>query len=1203
MDPSAFLPIIYSAKKNLADIELTSYNNLITEFPNVLRNEFKQKMSYTYPQPVADNIVRVEYGYKYVKVWFEKCYQMVNGRNVPIYPSDAQKSGRTYEVRIYVDIEYHVRFTRKINGNLIVDKKIKTQHNGKILGSMPCMIKSKLCHLHGLTPQDLIMIGEDPLDIGGYVRIGGSDKCNVAFKNNSKNFPQFHIVKNSKDGSKVKLKCDFTSKPGDNYEKSTYLVLCITSQNCIYFVLTLGKELVLYIPFFVIFYIFGITCDMAILKTIMPDMNEDSDIDRNIQKILSNALTMDYSSHKACGVKKEFISNYKFADLYDKQGRPIKNSSELLIKLAVNINENDGGAQSESYIVNSKDETQLNVTRDRIAYRLDQSILPHIGTNPDDRPEKLKFLGGMIKKSILTELGEIPQTDRNDYGQQVCNAIGPCIVQAAKAIINIACTNPFNKALTNSIQANPKVKFDDVFKNNHKPNAIGDNLDKALKAGNKDTLVINKSTEIRSRVVTVLKDIVNLISIIYSINGATPDPNGIAGKGGESEFESRKVKSSQQGLLCNVQAVEGEKAGQSGQFTLGCILTTIIDTKSIEELVRKDLQPTDLAYENRRYGIVYVNYKAIGSYHDNYALREKYVKLRRQGKIDRKTGIVYYPMEDNKLLFFTTQGRFVRPYLVVDNNYQERVKNKKIQFKQTIRYTMEHAFKLSSGEMELQDLEYEGIIEYISPEENRNIYCCDSYQTFLKNQNNPLSAYTHMCVPELEYCLNTLTAPFGNQSDTVRTTYQSKLCKQALSMPVGNYYNAFNAKFPISYHSFDPVVSTIADRMVQVGGANAIVQIKTCGTNQEDSMAIRQRTSQCGKFGANMFIQVSAELDNDQQLGLPTQGKTMNIRGTSYNHIGANGFPKLGTVVEKGMVVIGIIKSNADGTETDNSILHKKNIPMRVSGFSSDCNKNGAKVVKVKLSSARELKQGDKMAHRSGNKNIISQIKYDEDVAVCANGMIADMIFSPHSLPSRMTINVLLEGYEATRALSSGCRVDATMFRSVSAKYLEDPDINLGSSIMYNPMTGDRMQGEIYCVPLFYQRLTRMVMDNYNGVGTPIIDIRTGQANKGIANGGGLRLGEMEVNTIWANSAMAMLTEKMFKTGDGKEIVVCDICKQVAIVNPDPDKEIYECKTCDNPVFVEVSTCIATLAFFRGLEQLGICTEISPEMPMFEEYV
>lgn len=1183
----------------MADIQLNSYNNLIKELPEVLKTEFKQSMSYNYPAPV-DGIVRVNYGYSYKKVRFEKCYQMVGGQNIPVYPSDAQKSGRTYEVRIFTDIVYWVQYTRIIDGAWVTDKKTKITYENKVLGSMPCMIKSNLCHLHGMTQQDIIRIGEDPLDIGGYVRIGGSDKCNVAFKNNSKNYPQYHVLKNHKDN--IKIKCDFTSKPGDNYEKSTYIVTAFTDENAIYFMLTLGKELTLYVPFFVIFYIFGMTTDRDIMETIMPDMDPNSIANQAIEQIINSALTIDYSNHKKCGIKKEFINNYRFADLYDSNRRPKKNISELLMLLAVNINENDGGAQSESYVINSKDEKQNMAVRHRIAQRLDQSILPHIGTSPDDRPEKLKFIGMLIKNCCVIRIKNMPPTDRNKYDHQVCNAIGPGIIAALKAIVNIVNINPMNKALTNSIKANPYVKFEDVWKNTHKPNAIGDNLDKALKSGSNDVITINRSTEIKSRTVTVLKEVVNLVSIVYCINGATPDPNGIGGKNGDSNLDARKVIASQQGILCDVQGVEGEKAGQAGQFTLGCCLTTIIDTKSIEQMIAKKLQPTSMAYKDRSYGIVYVNYKAIGSHPNNHALREEFVALRRKGIIDRKTGIALSPLESNKLVFFTAQGRFARPYLIVYSNYADRIKNRNVAFKQYIKYTVEHAQKLASGEMSFADLESEGIIEYLTAPENNNIYCCDSYPTFLKNETNPLQVYTHLCIPEMEYCINTLACPYGNHSDTVRTTYESKLVKQTVGLPVGNHNNMYYSKCPIAYNTYVPIVSTIADRMLLPSGAPVNVMNLAIGSNQEDSFGVRTRTSQSGKFGVSMITMVSIELDSDQHLGLPVQGKTINIRGTSYSHIGADGFPKIGTVVKKGMVLISIKKTNSDGTEIDESVLHKKTIKMRVCGYSSDCNKNGAKVVKVRLSSDRPLKEGDKMAHRSGNKGILSKIKWDEQFPICKDGSIPDLIFSPHSLPSRMTINQPTEGHEAEKALRKGIRIDGTMFRNSSVKYLEDPDSEIGYTTCYNPITGIEMRGKVFNGHAFYQRLTRMVMDNYNAVNTPIIDIRTGQSNKGIAGGGGLRLGEMEVNTVWANSAMAMLYEKMYKKGDGKDVIICENCKRIAIVNTNIGSEIYECRTCDNPVFVTISTCIATIAFCRYMEQMGISVEFNTEYPRFEEF-
>jgi DNA-directed RNA polymerase beta subunit len=42
------------------------------------------------------------------------------------------------------------------------------------IGMMPTMVKSKICNLYGKSEEELIELGEDPLDPGGYFIVNGS---------------------------------------------------------------------------------------------------------------------------------------------------------------------------------------------------------------------------------------------------------------------------------------------------------------------------------------------------------------------------------------------------------------------------------------------------------------------------------------------------------------------------------------------------------------------------------------------------------------------------------------------------------------------------------------------------------------------------------------------------------------------------------------------------------------------------------------------------------------------------------------------------------------------------------------------------------------------------------------------------------------------------------------------------------------------
>src|SRR5438046_10594848 len=47
---------------------------------------------------------------------------------------------------------------------------------------LPVMLKSRICLLSKLSPDDLIGVGEDPLDPGGYFIVNGSERVIVALE-------------------------------------------------------------------------------------------------------------------------------------------------------------------------------------------------------------------------------------------------------------------------------------------------------------------------------------------------------------------------------------------------------------------------------------------------------------------------------------------------------------------------------------------------------------------------------------------------------------------------------------------------------------------------------------------------------------------------------------------------------------------------------------------------------------------------------------------------------------------------------------------------------------------------------------------------------------------------------------------------------------------------------------------------------------
>ncbi|HPC10012.1 MAG TPA: DNA-directed RNA polymerase subunit B, partial [archaeon] len=82
---------------------------------------------------------------------------------VRLTPMEARLRNISYSGSMYIDINLY----RK--GVLIDQKKV-------YIGELPILVKSKYCNIAKYSPQELIEVGEDPMDFGGYFIINGSEK-------------------------------------------------------------------------------------------------------------------------------------------------------------------------------------------------------------------------------------------------------------------------------------------------------------------------------------------------------------------------------------------------------------------------------------------------------------------------------------------------------------------------------------------------------------------------------------------------------------------------------------------------------------------------------------------------------------------------------------------------------------------------------------------------------------------------------------------------------------------------------------------------------------------------------------------------------------------------------------------------------------------------------------------------------------------
>ena len=89
--------------------------------------------------------------------------------------------------------------------------------------------------------------------------------------------------------------------------------------------------------------------------------------------------------------------------------------------------------------------------------------------------------------------------------------------------------------------------------------------------------------------------------------------------------------------------------------------------------------------------------------------------------------------------------------------------------------------------------------------------------------------------------------------------------------------------------------------------------------------------------------------------------------------------------------------------------------------------------IDIYLKSTHPFKEGDKLAGRYGNKNIVTKIIPDSDAPHLPDGAAVDIIVNPHGVPGRMNIGQILETAAGKIARKTGKPYFVENFTSTDA--------------------------------------------------------------------------------------------------------------------------------------------------------------------------
>lgn len=1106
-----------------------------------------------------------------------------------LYPNEAHIKDLTYSSPMYIDADIICTAYKKDGSEEIKTEKIKNYR----LGSIPIMVGTKLCNTYNKSRDTLLNLNEDPTDLGGYYIVKSNEWLIDSLENITMNSAR--VFKNI--GHKNELcRAEIISKPGDNFENSSSLIIKLLNNYNIVFEITNNKFRDISIPFYVLFRAFGMCSDRDIIEHITYSLNEKDPVIKDMLIILEKA----------------FLSKYMpINDAYQ-----INNQIDTLELIGKHIND---FYLSNLTTTNKNNDNTRKYNINNVLQILDKDVLPHIGLTPEDRSKKIRYLGHLLNKLLLVYLDILPSTDRDSYINKRINSAGVSYAKVFKTNFNFAIVQQLRRQFTKDLKAtsfsnlNLKHSFETAIYGHEFERA----LIQAIITGDKTININRKAVQNRlSSQQLHRKNQINVISALRNVNTA----NTSSAKQSSRANEMRRFHSSMIGYICCVQSADtGEKVGMQKQMAISAKICLGSSSEILKDIILEDNnliklndKLTNLEIYNKKLTKVFVNGDWLGCTINYLEFMNKYRNKRRKNEIHYLTTIVF-DVRANELQFWVDIGRIVRPLIIVYNNEEEFYKsNKKISFKQYIKLTKEHILKLNAGILNYEDLINNQIIEFIAPEEQQNCLIAKDIETLNQHLDDPLIRYTHLDIPQSIIGIPGLTSPFSNHNQAARVVFQTNQVKQTCGIPCLNFPYKSYKEMHLQVYNQKPLIKTIANKYYAPIGMNSIVAVMIYGGyNQEDSLIFNKGAIDRGLFTTHHFTFEKTELEKNEEFTNPDPSITADIKAYSNYDKLVNGYVPVGTYVENGDVIIGKIGKLNKSEQYDNfkyydkSIVYKYDEPAYVWEVIKGRNEEDNLFCKIVFRSVRKVEIGNKFSSRSGQKGVCGIYYRDSDMPYTKDGIKPDIIFNPHSLPSRMTMGVLFEGMAAKVSALQGTIKDGTIFKKINIDDIAD-DLQKfgynrnGTERLYNGITGKYIDVEIFIGPIYYQCLQKFTVDTVYSHKTCPTDAITHQPLDGKSARGGLRLGEMEKDCM-AISSVKFLQEKFIDHSDKYYIYICKNCNKKAVVNE--KYNIYKCSYCgDNSDIVKIKTTWSCKQFFDEIESCNIGVKMYPKDNTYQKF-
>ncbi|KAG9232334.1 hypothetical protein BJ875DRAFT_486182 [Amylocarpus encephaloides] len=1020
-------------------------------------------------------------------------------KNRTILPSECRERHVSYRGKMSARFEYTVN-----NGD--------AHEIIKDLGQLPIMLMSKLCHLQGNSPAQLVQRKEESEELGGYFVVNGNEKIIRMLILNKRNFPMA-IVRPSFGGR------------GPTYTKYGIITRCVrpdeTSQTNVLHYLNDGN---------VIFrfswrkaeYLVPV---MMILKALV-ETNDREIFDGIVGRNQTGSLRKEFFFDRA----ELLLRTYKAYGLYSK-------------------------SQTRAYL-GEKFRPVLGLSETTSNYDcgtefLRKIVLVHLGSvdvSEAQDSDKFKMILFQIRKLYALVSGECAEDNPDALQNQELLLggflYGMIIKESLDDLVSTGLRDAVNMHLRRSPEENFKTReFEKAFpvKIFSKANLnVGVKLDYFMSTGN---LVSPTGLDLQQvSGFTVVAEKINFLRFISHFRMVHRGAFFAQMK----TTTVRKLLPESWGFMCPVHTPDGSPCGLLNHLSHKCMIQiSPLDVSSVPRLVAN-----------------------LGAVASNSSATDESVVIQLDGKILGWCTPRQALQIADTLRFWKVEGTHHIP------------KELEIGFVPNSRGGQYPGIYMSSGPARfIRPVKYLPLDkeDYVGPLEQPFMSIAVTEPEIISGE----STHVEFDPTNILSILANMT-PFSDHNQSPRNMYQCQMGKQSMGTAgTASRYRSDNKSYRLQTGQ-TPIVRAPLHNEYGFdnfpNGMNSVVAvISYTGYDMDDAMIINKSAHERG-FGHGTIYKVKKiDLEEGQQKSRSSLGvkklfgfaPSSEIKAELKAELDDDGLPHIGRLINQGSIIAAWHTVSDDGhgnLVNKDRVTHYEKYKETELAFVEEVrligSENGTdplRVMSIKFRVPRSPVVGDKFSSRHGQKGVCSQKWPTIDMPFTESGIVPDTIINPHAFPSRMTIGMFVESLAGKAGALHGLAQDSTPFRfdeeNMAGDYFGHQLMKAGYNYhgnepMYSGITGEELHADIYIGVVYYQRLRHMVNDKFQVRTTGPVTQLTGQPIKGRKKGGGIRVGEMERDSLLAHGTAFLLQDRLLNCSDFQRSWICKECGTFLSVQP-----------------------------------------------------